>query len=655
MAVKDFDTIRRFPQHANIRAVIGPGAPQPRIQLFAIAVALVIGWACFSPALSGGFHLDDEPNLSGLSNVYSLASGIDFSLAGVAGPTGRPLALATFAMQANDWDSNAAAFLIVNILLHLCNALLLGWCLLQVGILRGINKNSAALMAASAAAVWMVLPLLSTATLLIVQRMTTLSAFFMLLGLGGYLAARRRLDKQPRRSLVGMTASLVAGTILATFSKESGALLPVYVLALEATVLARPIHLSGRLWLAWRGVFLVVPLLAIFVYLAAQLDTPEATRLFRGFDAYERALTQTKILWVYLFKAVAGLPHYLGIYQDPFPVSRNILEPLTFLAGIAWLASLLLAVFWRRRFPLFALAVFWYLGGHLIESTTLTLELYFEHRNYMPMIGPVYAVVCGLLSLRGKLQPIGLTAVVLLFLGNAWLLHGFTTLWGDPSASARYWTEHHPHSLRGITNRAEHEFREEGPFKALQLIREYADQHPEKGFLRIRNLTLRCMINPEGPHNQTLDKFRSEIPGLEFNSAVKRMLSELFGLISRTGCGDIDYDLLIEIADEVRSNPRYAAQTRFNQFYFRLLAEIADRQGRYDASIDHLQSSISYLPSPELNYLMVSYMVKAEEIDRALEFIQQARQRAPKKLLDRLRWQRSLDNLEIYIQTRSDS
>ena len=87
--------------------------------IFGFTVAVIVVGACYYPSLPGSFHLDDQPNMSGLNKVHDLASGIDYSLAGVAGPTGRPLALATFALQWNQWDSNPAAFLIVNILLHL--------------------------------------------------------------------------------------------------------------------------------------------------------------------------------------------------------------------------------------------------------------------------------------------------------------------------------------------------------------------------------------------------------------------------------------------------------------------------------------------------------------------------------------------------------
>ena len=98
------------------------------------------------------------------------------------------------------------------------------------------------------------------------------------------------------------------------------------------------------------------------------------------------------MLWIYLSKAVLGMSSQLGIYQYPPTVSRSLLSPTTLLSCIAWLTLLIAAIRWRRRYPLFAVSVLWYLAGHVIESTIVPLELYFEHRNYIPIIGPLFGL-----------------------------------------------------------------------------------------------------------------------------------------------------------------------------------------------------------------------------------------------------------------------
>ncbi len=102
---------------------------QNRLVLIGFCAVLALAWFCYQPAMSGAFQLDDEFNLGGLVNVDDARSAIEFVFSGMSGPTGRPLALASFVLQAQHWEQGAAAFLRVKILLHLLNAALLALCL----------------------------------------------------------------------------------------------------------------------------------------------------------------------------------------------------------------------------------------------------------------------------------------------------------------------------------------------------------------------------------------------------------------------------------------------------------------------------------------------------------------------------------------------
>ncbi len=149
-----------------------------RLTLLGFFLVLVLAWFCYRPALSGAFLLDDIPNLGGLAQIDDVRTASDFVLSGASGPTGRPLALLTFVLQANQFERGPRAFLKVNVFIHLLNAVLLAWCLYQLASLMAVERDRAILVATSAAGLWLVLPLLATSSLLVVQRMTTLSALF---------------------------------------------------------------------------------------------------------------------------------------------------------------------------------------------------------------------------------------------------------------------------------------------------------------------------------------------------------------------------------------------------------------------------------------------------------------------------------------------
>ncbi|HNP35041.1 MAG TPA: hypothetical protein PKK10_04250 [Woeseiaceae bacterium] len=306
----------------------------------AIAALLTLCWMIYSPALGGTFLFDDWHNLSGLSKISDFNSALQYVLSGTAGPSGRPLALATFAFQAAQWGGSASPFLQINILIHLLNGLLVYLFFLQLAHTQRVSSVDAQLVAITAVAFWLFMPLLASSTLMVVQRMATLSACFMLVGLNCYLWFRTRIDLNPHTALFAMGLTIAFATSLAILAKENGALLPSLILVLELTLLRRPAGIDLGKWRSWQLAFLLLPTLAIATFLILQTPYSRAMVLQKDFTAWERLLTEAQILWQYLFHAAVAKPFEFGPFHDDYLISRSILEPLTFLAIAAWVAVL---------------------------------------------------------------------------------------------------------------------------------------------------------------------------------------------------------------------------------------------------------------------------------------------------------------------------
>ena len=628
------------------------GSPthRSRLALLGFCIALAVAWVCYRPAIGGAFQLDDHANLGGLAYVKDAESAWDFILSGTAGPTGRPLALATFALQAASYEDGAGAFITINILIHLLNAIVLAGCLYQLSLMRSVARHRAAMVAAVAAGFWVLLPLLATATLLTVQRMTTLSAMFVLLGLAGYLYARARLDSAPGTAFAGMSASLVAGTVLAALCKESGLLLPVFVLVIECTLLERPAKVTMQRWRSWQAVFLLVPVSILLLYLASAASYPDYTIARRGFNGWERLLTESRLLWSYLQKALLGVPSQLGIFQGSPALSRSMLEPLTLLASLAWILAATLGVAWRRRYPLAAFAVLWFLGGHLLESTVIPLELYFEHRNYIAIAGPLFAVVSVAVLAGPRWQRPAMGVAGIAFVLNAYWLYSFAALWGQPSASSRFWANQYPDSVRAVTTLATYQLAEEGPLAALQTLDRFVIDHPEHAYLRIQELNVLCRIAPDHDHRQVIERLDQGLSAVTFTFTAGTMLSELFSAATSSGCASVTPQTVADLADRLRENPRYRQVSLYSQFHFKLLAGIARYQGRYDATLEYLQKAIAFKPSSELNMMMVTALAGAGDFDAANEFIEDAHEKGPANPVRAAQWRRDLDGLQSYIR-----
>jgi hypothetical protein len=602
----------------------------------AIAAVLLLGWFIYQPASNSVYLLDDRSNLSGLASVSDAESALQFVVSGIAGPVGRPLSLATFIPQAAMWEESAAPFIRVNIAIHLLNGLLACFFFLQLARAhQGENPNNR-LIAIGAMALWLFLPLLASSSLMIVQRMATLTATFVLFGLNGYLYFRNRNEADSNLALIGMSVSLILGTTLAVLSKENGALLPTLVLVMEATLLKPPANISTGNWRNWRIVFLGLPTLAIAYLLLSHLPYPEDTVLRRGMTGWERLMTQAQILWEYLFNAFAARPAEYGPFHDGYPVARSIASPLTLAAVTSWLLVIAGSIYWRRKYPLIAFAVLWFLAGHLLESTALPLELYFEHRNYIPLMGPMFALSYLMLSVTGQYRNVARLGMATYVAMNAVILLSVTSLWGKPLEAAGYWKTHSPNSVRAAAHLAARQMTEiAGPVGVITL-QEFVARHPEHTYLRIHELTVSCRLSSERDYSPVVSDLEEALPSIKFDNSVGNLLDNLMLAISETDCNGIDRDTGRRLAEAVASNPVYANDERYMSSHHLLMAGIAMENGDQAAGARELELARTAMRSNKIDALIVSRLAAEHRFDEARDYIDQLDHDLPMHPLRRL-------------------
>ncbi|MEJ2275086.1 MAG: hypothetical protein P8Y01_11010 [Woeseiaceae bacterium] len=354
------------------------------------AAVLAATVAAYWKGLGGPFLFDDFGSIAAMGNyggVVDWETFKQFVFRGHAGPTGRPLSLATFLIDGTNWPTEPWPFKRTNLVIHLLCGTVLAVLTYQISRIVGAGRQHARWVALVSAGAWLLHPFLVSTTLYVVQRMAQLSTLFVFAGLVGYLYGRTRVATDGLRAYAFMSFSLVLGTVLALLSKENGALLPLLAGVLEITILAASPRYRGQLARAWVVTFLVLPSLLIAMYLAYTGVSQDffAIRPPRDFSLYERVLTQPRILADYLYNWFIPKLYTTGVFQDHFIKSTGLLSPITTLLAIVLHAGLAgVALLRRRDWPLFSLAVLFFYGGHLVESTVINLELYFEHRNYLP-------------------------------------------------------------------------------------------------------------------------------------------------------------------------------------------------------------------------------------------------------------------------------
>lgn len=621
----------------------GTHTAQGLILLLILAAVTALYW----PALSGSLQFDDQQNLGGLSTVVDMDSTLTFIFSGLAGPLGRPLALASFSLQAYAWPEHPEIFLHTNILLHVLNGTLLGWCLLRLGRLRDTPSLEANWAAIAATALWLTTPLLASSSLFIVQRMTTLSGTFMMLGLLGYLAARSRLDKQPKLALSGMSASLGIGTLLAVLSKENGALLPVLVLVIEGTLLRAQLFKASAITRVWGWLFLVLPLVAILGFLATQVPYSEHMALRREFTAEQRLWSQAEILWQYLLHAFVPTSAQLVPFHDHLKASPSLFQPSPLLSVAAWIATVAVAFRFRQRLPLLAFAVFWYLGAHLLESTALGLELYFAHRNYIALIGPIYALAASVWTMKAPLAKMARALLLAYTLILAASLYNFTTLWGKPALAAEMWAIHRPESIRANQNLTAQLHQDGWHRAALRVLDEtYAVEPGRRAGVGIQALTLACAMHPDLDQSERVNALITHIKTSSFDADLHQKMLELQRLLLKEPCTGVGLEAIERLTLSAMDNPVYASSGQAMHNLHAVLTELAIAQQDFGKTMTHVEASLRIMPSIEDLHLALRVLIDAGREDLGQRFIDITRANMPRNPVQQLQWQRQIESFE---------
>lgn len=357
--------------------------------LFGVLVVFVVYW----PGLQGGFFFDDHPNIVlnpgvKLSSLSWEAIYLAWS-SGISGQFGRPLSQLSFALNHYFSGFNPFAFKLTNLVIHCLNGMLiylLGYQLLD-SLRQKLDLTSVSLWAALLAFAWMIHPIQLTSVLYVVQRMTSLSVFFLLISLILHISARRRNNFD----WVAFLRLILAWCVfwpLSILSKESGILLPGFVAAYELII-----RRSEQGGLDRLGRVILVLSALLLVGIVPYLVSPFGQWIFSGyeirsFSLVERLLTEARIIWEYLYWIAFPRIESFGLFHDDIVLSTSLVNPWITLPAVLGLMGLsILAVCASWHFPLPAFGIMWYLIGHSLESTFIPLELAHEHRNYLSLFG----------------------------------------------------------------------------------------------------------------------------------------------------------------------------------------------------------------------------------------------------------------------------
>jgi hypothetical protein len=420
---------------------------------FLLLLALCLCVWSYYPGLSGLFVFDDFGSVykNDLLKIehFSVEELWQASLSHSSGPLKRPISMISFAVNHVLTGMNPWWMKLTNLGIHLVNGLLVFLVLRRLFSRLSLPEQKYPLLLPSIiSVVWLIHPINVTAVSYIVQRMTLLSASFVLLALYCYLKLRER--KLPAWRAYVVSLSLFVFWLFGMLSKETAILLSIYIFSIEWCVYGFQLQSTREkkhLRIVWA--LIAAPWVVALVYIAYEPSIILAGYAYREFTLTERLLTESRIVVEYLRLIIIPDVRHMGLYHDDVIISRSLLSPVSTLLSMLFIIGLLIsAIRLRKKYPLYSLGIIWFFGGHVLESSIYPLELVFLHRNYLPSIGVLLALSEVGIVLMQHYRTLVITMVCIVVLGFSICTRSLAYQWSGDSRMLLIEAINSPNSLR---------------------------------------------------------------------------------------------------------------------------------------------------------------------------------------------------------------
>ncbi|MGB1562356.1 MAG: hypothetical protein ACPHN2_12735 [Sinimarinibacterium flocculans] len=520
--------------------------------------------------------------------------------------------MASFLVDGTNWPTEARPFKITNLLIHIFNGLALFVLLQKLGKRLGWVQPVWAALAG--AGFWLLHPLQLSTVLYVVQRMTELSTLFTILGLIVYVQQRERAANGNLLDSVRLLTVLALVTAAATLSKENGILLPALVLCLELTVFAATAPVGPWRYARWA---LFLPVAAAAAIIVVQWDRFEMGYMTREFTPSQRMLTEPRVVLGYLSTILLPRPSDVTLFHDFYRASTSLWAPPETALAVVLLAGLTIAAIgYRKRFPVISAAWLFFLVAHSLEASPIPLELAFDHRNYLPLVGLALAVawlVNRWLPSHNRIVLMLLGCVMVLFSAQIWVN---ARIWGNLQIASAVWPIEHPESPRAHQASAAF-YSSSGDFASAReiLLRGYA-QRPDASWLLLLILQMECRMGVDAAEG-SLPLATEQLPSTPYNRSTLDTLDRIVELKATGMCQRFSPDDIHRLIAALSQNPQYASINNARaQLYF-IDAQLLAFQSHPAEAAEKMALAYQSSPKSAFLYWQVIYRAAAYQFDLA--------------------------------------
>lgn len=618
------------------------------LQVLGFVALLLLTYLSYSPGLSGPLFFDDMSHLPKLAGVDGV---VDSWMEAMRlafphhGGTGRSLSYLSLLIDANEWPfygpGQVREFKHTNLLLHLLNGTFVFWLvrlLFATTPHASLSDDRRTWVALAATALWLLHPLHLSPVMMVIQRMTLLGALFSLLALLAYLYGRR-LEPRHQLAAYGLWVFGFGGALfLGLMSKEIALTTTLYMLVLELTVLRGLPLANVRRWRAWAAVFVALPLLLtagylLYVWHGTMVDAYAA----REFTLGERLLTEARVLTEYLRAALLPSPSQFGPFRDGYVPSRGLFDPpATAFAWAVLVALVAIGVALRKRLPFLSLALLWFVVGHALEAGPIPLELYFEHRNYLPILGFFIAAGYGLASAFRWKPRLVVVSLVAILAFEVVLTYTTAQIWGSHERLSLIWAAERPRSARAQLM-AFHEYSRHEDWDALAAQLETALSHlpDHPGYLLHQYVIEHCTPVERDWQQDSMEALRRVVPTANFEP----MSGETLLWLADASAGDrcnLNMDELHELIDLYLASPGFTHRPESRANLYLTRAKLCRKERDLRCTANALDAAFAEHPLFEIPIQQSLDFATAQMFGEAWKYAEIAETAPPVSLYQRL-------------------
>ena len=588
----------------------------------AVLALLLFGLLIYSNTFNCGFVFDDQQNI--IENPYIRISDLSFEnlyKAAFKSPMhSRPAANISFAVNYYFGRYNVVGYHVINILIHLINAILVYFLAsvtfrhIDIPKLNTFRSPEVAIacMSLFAALIFIAHPIQIQSVTYIVQRMNSMATMFYLLSLILYIGGRSTIVRWKRWI---QWAGCLLCWFLALGSKEIAATLPLVLLLYEWYFFQ---DLSKN-WIKhnfkyFMGLIAVLALTA-FIFLGADpLERILGSYAHRDFTLEERILTQFRVLAFYL--SLLFYPHPLRLnLLHTITTSHSLLDPITTLFSLLILVLLCgLAVGIAKKQRLVSFCILWFFIHLAIESSVIGLEIIFEHRLYLPMVGLALMTAYLFFHLLSAHRTwiVIFSIAVIVSLGAATYIRNKTwqdsiTLWYDVVSKSPQSSRAHYNLGSDLARQGSYKKALEHLSEALKLKPDYTQAHNNLGLVLFK----------QGKLNQAADHFFEALGMHSGNAAAHYNL----GLVmEKKGNFKVAANHYLEA---LRIKPDFAEAHNS-------LGVVLQTQGHLIEAVDHFSAALKIRPGfAEAHHNMGSALETQGDVKKAVDHYLSALQTRP--------------------------